>query len=161
MPLTTPAVIVALLMFPMWIGWILARSRLREFHPSAFASIGLGWVFLFTGLGHFLMTVPMSEMLPPWVPARIGIIYATGVLELALGVVLFIPKARRLAGWIAVLFLIAVFPANVYASLIRHPMGGGDWGLLYLLVRAPLQVLLIGWAWYFLIRRPVRPLAPA
>lgn len=153
MPLTTPLLISALLAFPMVVAWMVARARHREFHPRDSAAIGLGVVFLFTGVGHFVMTVPMSEMLPPWVPARIAIIYATGILELALGVLLFIPKARRLAGWIALLFLIAVFPANVYASIIRHPMGGGEWGLMYLWVRAPLQLLLIGWAWCFLIRR--------
>ena len=32
--------------------------------------VSLALLFFFTGLGHFLATEQMVQMLPPWVPAR-------------------------------------------------------------------------------------------
>ena len=114
--------------------------------------ISLALVFLFTGLGHFLMTEDMAQMLPEWVPMRIGLIYATGLLEWAGAIGLLVPRTSRLAGLCLILFLVMVFPSNVYAAAHEVAMGGHDAGLKYLLVRAPFQALLIWWAWWFAVR---------
>jgi hypothetical protein len=34
-------------------------------------------------------------------------------------------------------------------------MGGHTWGPVYLLIRAPLQALLVAWTWWFAVRTPV------
>jgi len=47
--------------------------------PHLRGRISLAIVFVFTGHGHFIMTEPMAQMLPPWVPMRMPIIYITGV----------------------------------------------------------------------------------
>jgi uncharacterized membrane protein len=47
------------------------------------------------------------------------------------------------------------FPANIYAALNQVPMGGHAWGPVYLLVRAPLQLILVVWAWWFTLRPAV------
>jgi uncharacterized membrane protein len=114
--------------------------------------LGLSMVFLFTGSGHFIKTRPMSEMLPPWVPGRIAIIYVTGVLEIAGAVGLLVPTTSRLAGICLILFMLAVLPSNVYAALKRVDMGGHGEGPRYLLVRVPLQLLLMAWAYWFAVR---------
>jgi len=33
-------------------------------------------------------------------------------------------------------------------------MGGHAWGPAYLLIRAPLQLLILGWVYYFVLRNP-------
>jgi uncharacterized membrane protein len=49
-------------------------------------------VFAFAGVGYFIKT---SEMLPPWVPMRVPLIYVTGVFELLAAVaILMTPFAR-------------------------------------------------------------------
>jgi len=53
-------------------------------------------------------------------------------------------------------FLILVFSANIYAALNRVDMGGHEMGPMYLLARPPLQLLLIGWAYWFAVRRRPR-----
>ena len=50
--------------------------------------------------------------------------------------------------------LVAFFPANIYAALNHVPMGGHAWGPVYLLVRAPVQLIILAWTYVFVIRQP-------
>lgn len=114
--------------------------------------IGLAAVFLFTALGHFVKAREMSEMLPARVPLRVPIILASGVFELGLAVALAFAGDPKPVGWIVIAFLAAVFPVNVSAAARRVDFGGHGAGPRYLLVRAPLQILLMAWAYWFAAR---------
>jgi uncharacterized membrane protein len=147
--MTTPLIMLALMIGP----WVVRRTH-------AAAAIGLALLFLFTGSGHFLQTELMAQMLPPSVPARVALVYATGVLEFALAIGFFIPETRRSAGWMAAAVLVLFFPANIYAAINHVPMGGHAWGPVYLLVRAPLQLAVLLWVYWFTLRRPRSAVAP-
>ncbi|MCW5604120.1 MAG: hypothetical protein KIT18_06210 [Burkholderiales bacterium] len=125
-----------------------------QFDGRGAAAIGLGILFVFTDIGHFVQTAPMSEMLPPWVPGRVALVYLTGILEFAIVAGLFFPKTRRIAGWAAAAVLVLFFPANIYAAIHHVPMGGHAWGSVYLLIRAPLQLIILLWVYWFTIRGP-------
>jgi uncharacterized membrane protein len=141
--MTTPLIMLALMVAP----FVVYRSR-------AAGAAGLGLLFFFTGSGHFLQTEAMAQMLPPWVPAPVALVYLSGVLEFALAIGFLIPETRRSAGWMAAAVLVLFFPANIYAALNHIPMGGHAWGPVYLLVRAPLQLAILLWAYWFTLRRP-------
>ena len=94
----------------------------------------------------------MTLMLPPFVPFARPLILATGLLEFAIALGVLRPTSRRLVGLTAIAVLIAFFPANIYAAINHTGMGGHVWGPVYLLVRAPLQALLIWWTWHFAVR---------
>lgn len=130
------------------LGWVRTDSGRR-------GRASLALLFMFTSLGHFAQTAQMAEMLPAWVPSRVAIVYVTGVLEAAGAIGLLIPQFSRLAGTCLLLFLVAVFPANVYAAFARAPMGGHEAGPMYLLARGPFQLLLMWWTWRFAVRRPL------
>lgn len=150
--MTTPLVMLLLMTGP----WLAARAaaaatgRPVDVHAAA---VGLALMFAFTGLGHFVETETMALMVPAWVPARVPAIYVTGILEFAIAAGLVVGRTRRLAGWAAAVLLIVFLPANVYAAWHRVPMGGHAWGPVYLLVRAPLQLAILLWAYWFTIRR--------
>lgn len=154
--MTTPIIILCLLMLPAVVGvmvsWLrhkpLPSSR-EEFHP--YACWGLGIAFLFFSVGHVAKTAGMIEMLPPWVPQREFLVYITGVLELAIGLALFIPRLQLQAAKLAAVVLIVFFPANVYAAFNSVGLGGHQWGPVYLLIRGPLQLLLLSWTWFLCI----------
>ena len=137
----TPLVMLALMTGP----WIVLRSR-------AAGAIGLGVLFVFTGVGHFIQTEPMAQMLPGFVPFRVPLVYLTGLLEFAIAAGFFIPATRRLAGWAATVALVLFFPANIYAAFAHVPMGGHAWGPVYLLLRTPLQAAIVAWVWWFALR---------
>ena len=96
----------------------------------------------------------MARMLPAWAPARVILVYLTGVLEFAIAVGFLTDKSRRFTGWVAVVMLVLFFPVNVYAAVNHIPMGGHAWGPVYLLIRAPLQAIILLWVYWFAIKRP-------
>ena len=114
--------------------------------------LGVTLVFGLTGVAHFALAEPISRMLPPWVPGRIPLVYVTGVIELAAALAVLHPRLRRLVAWGLIVMLVLFLPVNVYAALQRIPLGGHEGGSLYLLVRVPLQALLIAWIWWFAAR---------
>lgn len=109
------------------------------------ARVGLSLFFLFTSIGHFLKTAEMAEMLPPSVPHRAGIIYLTGILELLGAICVWIPRLTRLTGFLLILMLVGILPANIYSALNRVDFGGHGAGPVYLLVRIPFQIFVIWW----------------
>ena len=121
--------------------------------PHLRGRISLAIVFVFTGLGHFIMTEPMARMLPPWIPMRMPIIYITGVVELAASAGILVPHLCRLTGIYLITFLILVLPANIYAAINRVEMGGHSMGPPYLFIRIPLQLILIIWTYWFAVRK--------
>ena len=92
--------------------------------------------------------------MPPWLPARIPLVYATGILELGAAFAALVPRIRSRVGWCLILMLIMFLPVNIYAAINRIGMGGHQWGPVYLLVRVPLQLVLLAWIWWFVARRP-------
>ncbi len=114
--------------------------------------IGLAAVFVFTALGHFARARAMAEMLPPWVPARLPIIWATGLVEAGFAAALVRAGDTRVAGLAVIAFLLLVFPANVSAATRRVNFGGHGRGPAYILPRAALQLFLIAWAYWFAVR---------
>lgn len=138
--------------------YLVARLFSREGHSwdaRAAAACGAGALFVFTGIGHFVQTEQLTWMLPEWVPQRTLLVYVTGVLEFAIAAGLIIPKTRRLSALAAIIVLIGFFPANVYAAFQNIPMSGNEWGPLYLLVRGPMQAVIIGWIYWFVVKDPV------
>jgi uncharacterized membrane protein len=121
--------------------------------PGLRGRMSLALVFLFTSLGHFMQPESMAQMLPSWVPLRVLIIYVTGALELAAAVGLLVPRLWRTTGLCLIVFLILALPANVYAAINHVQMGGHGAGPVYLLVRVPLQLILIGWTYWFAVRQ--------
>ncbi|NLD68958.1 MAG: hypothetical protein GX644_09090 [Limnobacter sp.] len=152
--MATPLIMLATMMAPLLIAGSASYAGWRSIDLRSAGAIGLGLLFVFTGIGHFALTEPMARMLPPWVPARVPLIYLSGLLEFAIAIGFFVPRTRRLAGWVAAAVLVLFFPANVYAAIERVPMGGHAWGPVYLLVRAPLQGAILAWVYWFTIRRP-------
>lgn len=150
--MTNLIIMLVLLTAPYLVVRIASAVTRRDLNVQAAAAIGVGLLFIFTGIGHFIQTEPMAQMLPPWVPARTNLVYATGVLEFAIAFGFFVPKFRRLTGWVAAAVLVLFFPANIYAAINSIPMGGHAWGPVYLFVRAPLQAIILLWVYWFAIR---------
>jgi uncharacterized membrane protein len=114
----------------------------------------LAGLFVGAGITHFTRPGFYVPMVPPWLPAPLGLVWVSGALEVVLGLLVLVPRARRLAAWGVVLLLIAVFPANVHMAV--HRIGFVDapaWlpqpTPLGLWLRLPLQLVLIAWAWWY------------
>ena len=151
--MTTILIILGLLIGPFVVGSMLTRLTRRQLATlETLGCLGITLVFCFTAIGHFIKTEPMVQMLPAWVPGRVPLVYVTGVMEFAAAIAVLIPSLRRTTGWLLITMLILFLPANIYAALNHTGMGGHQWGPIYLLVRIPLQAVLITWVWWFAVR---------
>lgn len=156
--MTTPIIMLVLMTAPYLGVRILSTITRREFDARSAAAIGLGILFTFTGIGHFIQTEPMAQMLPPWVPERTLLVYLTGGLEFAIAVGFLVPQLRRSTGWVGAVILVLFFPVNICAANNHVPFGGHAWGPVYLLIRAPLQGIILLWVYWFTIKQPNRAL---
>jgi uncharacterized membrane protein len=154
--MTTVLLMLALMVGPYAASHVGSAVTDRKFDHFRAAALGLTLLFIFTGVGHFIQTEPMAQMLPAWVPGRRPIVYLTGILELVIAAGFFFHRTRRLAGWAAAIALLLFFPANIYAAIHHVPLGGHAAGPVYLLIRAPLQLMIGLWVYWFTIRTPTR-----
>src|ERR1022692_975836 len=66
------------------------------------------------GTMHFIMPDFYLKIMPPYLPLHLELVYLSGFFEIALGVLLLVPRFSRFAAWGIIALLIAVFPANIY-----------------------------------------------
>ena len=90
--------------------------------PQAIA-VGLAAMFVMTGVAHFVpgMRRDMIAIVPPRLPAPGLLVTITGVLELVGAVGLLYPPTRVAAAVCLFVLMLAMFPANVYASRMPNP----------------------------------------
>lgn len=102
--------------------------------------------YLFAGVSHFRTPKFFLRITPKWVPAPEKVNLIVGAIEIALGIGVLIPATRSWAAWGIIALLVAVFPANVYhfqKALRKKKM------VVPTLIRLPVQLLLIYWAYSF------------
>ena len=124
-------------------GW---RHKAHRARRRDAARTGMAIAMVVAGVTHWFNPTPFVQHLPPWVPMAEPLIYATGVLEVGLGVALGLPQPwRRVAGRALAAYLLAVFPSNVYVAVANVAVDGqpGGW---YPWARLPLQALFVAWA---------------
>ena len=98
------------------------------------------------GTTHFVNPDFFLKIMPPYLPWHLPLVYLSGLFEIALGVLLLVPRFSRLAAWGIIALLIAVFPANIY--LYQHQDLLPASPLVHLL-RLPLQAVFILWAYWY------------
>jgi uncharacterized membrane protein len=104
--------------------------------------VGLAAMLLFTASAHFShRRAGMLQMVPGWVPRPETVVTLTGLIEVLAAIGLFILALRPLVGILLVLYLIAVFPANVQAARQANKLGNYRTTPLWL--RAPIQLIFI------------------
>jgi uncharacterized membrane protein len=105
--------------------------------------------FIAAGARHFIMPEFFMLMMPSYLPVPLTLIYISGLFQIIGGIGLMIPSVRSFSAWGLMVLLLAVLPANVYlwthhVHLPEHY--DPSW---YLMLRIPLQFLLIAWMYMF------------
>ena len=126
------------------------RGRLARFkRPLLYL---MGPLYVIAGILHFIVPELYAQIIPPFLPAPLALVYLSGVAEIAVGIGVLIPRTRRYAAWATIALLIAIFPANVYMAtsmVVVDGIGGGDPSPLIRWGRLPLQGVLILWAYWY------------
>ncbi len=121
---------------------------------SARSRLIIAMLFAAAGVLHFVMPASYERIVPPWLPNAQLLVQVSGVAEMLGAIGVLLAPTRRAAGWGLIALLVAVFPANVYMLQLAVRDGASGWWQLALLLRLPLQLLLIRWV--FLATRAPR-----
>lgn len=86
-------------------------------------AVGLAVMFVVTGVAHFVspMRNDLIAIVPPRLPQPGLLVTVTGVAELLGAVGLLVPSTRVAAAVCLLVLMLAMFPANVYASRMPAP----------------------------------------
>lgn len=110
---------------------------------------GLAGLFLVSGTTHLLKPEVFEPLIPRALPAPRGLVYASGVAEIACAAGMLYPRTRRVAGWASAALLLAVYPGNVQMSVgygkraARSQDTASRTAFAATLARLPLQLPLI------------------
>jgi uncharacterized membrane protein len=104
-----------------------------------------GLLFIFAGVVHFVRPEFYEKIMPPQLPKHQELIFISGFFEIVGGIGLILPKVSKSAAWGLAALLVAVYPANIYHTIIRKKFPGFLGSPVYHAIRLPLQGLFIWW----------------
>ena len=117
-------------------------------------ALTLAGVLVVAGVAHFASPDSFDAIVPQLMPGS-GRLWTSvsGVVELALAVCVASPRTRRTAATLTAVFFVVVFPANVQMAVDWTSRSAPEFAVAVL--RLPLQIPLIWWAWH--VRRRSAP----
>ena len=104
-------------------------------------------IYCVAGIMHFIKPKGFISITPKWVPSPEKVNILVGIVELILGISLLFDATRSYAAIGIIVLLVAVFPANVNHFQKARRKGKG---VMITLIRLPIQLLLIYWAYSFI-----------
>ncbi|MCD8403357.1 DoxX family protein [Tenacibaculum finnmarkense] len=100
---------------------------------------------MFGGVQHFIKPTFYLPFVPTFLPFPIMIIYLSGILEIGLGILLFLDTKYAKLGALGVFYLMLLFlPVHIWDVFSATPAIGSHTAAL---IRLPFQFLCIAWAW--------------
>lgn len=101
--------------------------------------------FVIAGVAHFASPTTFSPLVPDYLPWHLLLVYISGLAEIAGGTGICFKRTRRLAGWVLIALLVAVFPANIHMLVNDVPLNGKQVPEWIYWIRLPLQGVLMAW----------------
>ena len=99
---------------------------------------------IFGGIQHFLQSDFYIPFVPKFLPFTMAIIYISGVLEILLGILVFIKKYAKIGAWGILILMLLFLPIHIWDVFSETPAIGS---LKAALIRLPIQFILIAVAW--------------
>lgn len=103
--------------------------------------------YLCAGINHFWNPEFYIMIMPNWLPWQRALVLISGGFEILFGLLLVFKRTGIAAAWGIILLLLAVFPANIQKLL--NYIAQDNPHVWIAIVRLPLQVVLIWWAYIF------------
>ncbi|MEN2402744.1 DoxX family membrane protein [Flavobacterium sp. MC2016-06] len=107
----------------------------------------MAFLYIIAGINHFKNPGMYIRIIPPYLPNPKLLNILSGAAEIILGILLTFPFSTHIAAWGIIALLIAVFPANLF--MFQKKKRGFSLLNFILLVRLPLQIVLILWAYIY------------
>ena len=102
-----------------------------------------GVAFIWIGIAHFKDPDKFVEIVPAILPFPLLLVYISGGMEIAGGLAIIYPETRMIAGRLLALFLIGVYPANLYMWTHDFAFDGTTFTATQHILRLVAQLVLI------------------
>ncbi len=119
----------------------------RSYTVKKISLFAMSLFYIIAGINHFIHPMFYKKIMAPYIPWHMLLIYASGMMEILLGILLIPLTTRRIAAWGIIILLIAIFPANINMMLNYWNEKNPD--LWITILRLPMQIVLIWWAYIF------------
>ena len=143
------------------ISVMIRKLAFKKYDLALSGRISMAVMLFFTAFGHFLFLKGMVLMIPSFIPFKTALVYLTAVLEIVTGLYLLYPSTYRAAGWVLIMLLVILLPANIKAALDQVDYRTASFtgpGRSYLYFRIPLQFFFVAWTYWSAIKvRPSKP----
>ena len=106
-------------------------------------SLIYGITFILIGFSHLREPQKFVDIVPSYLPYALFLVYLTGIMEIAGGIGIIYPETRVVSGRLLAIFLIAVFPANIYMWTHDVAFNGTKLTTAQHILRSFLQIFLI------------------
>ncbi|MCJ7758417.1 MAG: DoxX family protein [Gillisia sp.] len=108
----------------------------------------LALMYILSGFFHFLKPKLYMRIMPQYLPVHKALVYLSGAVETGLGIGLCFPVTKNWAIY-GIILMLAVFLLVHLYMLSSRKAGAGipAWALV---LRIPLQFILIWWAYFYL-----------
>lgn len=107
----------------------------------------LAFILIFAGIMHFIKPYFFVKIMPDYIPFHLKLVFISGFIEILCGILLFFPQTQTFAAWLSISLFVAVFPANI--EMAREFYVTHHKYLWLAILRLPLQLVLIWWAYLF------------
>lgn len=108
----------------------------------------IGGLFVLAGLLHFVVPDVYVKIMPDYIPWHKPMVYLSGVAEILGGAGMLVTSVREVASWGLILLLLAIFPANIEMFWKAYRKKGFSPYTSLLMLRLPLQFVLIYWVYW-------------
>ncbi|WP_370000362.1 MauE/DoxX family redox-associated membrane protein [Winogradskyella sp.] len=105
-------------------------------------------IYILAGIMHFIRPKMYMRIMPRYLPNHKFLVLLSGIVEIVLGIALLIPETKAFAIF-GIIAMLAVFLLVHFYMLSGKKASAGipKW---ILILRIPLQFLLMYWAWIYL-----------
>lgn len=104
-----------------------ARGRRASMSARAVLRWALAAFMLTAGIGHLVAADAFLGQVPTWLPQRTLLVWVSGVVEVGFALALvLLPRHRRRVGWALAVFLVLIFPGNLYQAIAGTDAFGLD-----------------------------------
>ncbi len=112
-------------------------------------------LYIVAGINHFINPDFYLNVMPPWMPEPLLLVYLSGVAEVLLGAGLIPKQTRKISAWLIIAMLVVFFFAIHIPMMIKYYGVDVKWFWISV-VRLPIQVYLIWWAYKFTRNKKVK-----
>jgi len=104
-------------------------------------------LYIAAGINHFRKPKMYERIMPPYIPAHSTMNYLSGAAEMVFGLMLLNKETQSIAAWGIMAMLVVFFTVHIH--MLRDERAAMKLPKWLLILRLPLQFVLIYWAYQY------------